>query len=211
MQLRLLLFLLTFITSKSLYSQEYFSGEIHYKTSYTDLSKRDLTDSIVKLSRQNNNYTKENLIESWYMNERNIKNTNADGIANLIYLREKNKVYRLINGIYITKTIYPTDSEYEVKHLDLIDTIAGYPCKAVVLENFNAMHIIYYNDSIKIPLKVNKKLLNVIQFKALNFTNGAFPLSIVSSKSRKYFQITEAISIIHRELLDEEFSISKKK
>jgi hypothetical protein len=117
-----------------------------------------------------------------------------------------------MNGSLFSKIIqFPSTTNYELKKLDLSDTIAGYPCKAISLENQEEMHIIYYNETIKVSAHEKLKVLRGSMFEFLEATNGAFPLSVITSSSRKYFRVKEATSVIHKELSDEEFSISTKK
>lgn len=184
-------------------SSEYFEGSIHYKMTYTDLKGVDITRKVAAF------FDKEHHL---FVNKQNYKVINEhdqhvklfQGAHNAyFFFNRDNTAYKIDQTTKTTRfvKVYPVDD---------VDTILGYPCKAIKVDADFRGYIYFYNPDIKVDIEPYQNY-NMEEWNAyLKASGGALPLRVITIDVRsKFIEDKRAVSVNPKNLLVSDFDFPK--
>ncbi|HLU17560.1 MAG TPA: hypothetical protein VKZ76_05860 [Edaphocola sp.] len=184
-------------------SDSYFEGHIHYVMNYTDLKGQNINDKVAAFfDREQKVFV--NATNYMVMNERgqHVKLYQADNNAYFFFNRD-NTAYKIDQTAKTTRWVRVFD-------VDDVDTILGYPCKAIKVDADFRAYIYFYNPEIKVDvtpyLNYNMEEWNAY----LKASGGALPLRVITIDVRsKFIEDKRAISINPSKLSNAHFAFPK--
>ena len=187
----LFLFIQLFLNNY-LYAQGYFEGRIIYKFEFFEnVTGRNITDSLSPyLGSQ----------QLYFINGNNYKSYNQDTILTQLYNSETNKYYFVTPGeqtVYMLDANEISSSLIEVKLLEDLDTILGYPCQALMIVTDQDTTISWFSPAFKVPFDNFSKHSYGHFYTYLKNTDGSLPLKY-SIKNKFFTTIATALKVQKR-------------
>ncbi len=181
----------------------HFEGSIHYKMTYTDLKGVDITRKVAAFFDQEHHL---------YVNELNYKVLNERGQYVKLFQGAHNAYFffNRDNTAYKIDQTSKTTQFIKVYEVSDVDTILGYPCKAVKVDADFRAYIYFYNPDIKIDIEPYKNY-NMEEWNAyLKASGGALPLRVITIDIRsKFIEDKRAVKVAPKELLVSDFDFPK--
>ncbi|MES2764761.1 MAG: DUF4412 domain-containing protein [Bacteroidota bacterium] len=180
--------------------KDFFVGKILYKFSFVDLEGNNITDKLAPYFGHEQHYFINNTNYKAY-DENNSWTQLYNSESNSYYSFKKDKTAKRFDGALQTSTLST------VMKLDTKETIAGYECESIRIENDNSSTIYYFNPSIKTDSKKFEKHSFGSWNQYLEATNGALPLKfILTNKKNGYVWTSTAIEVSTLELKPADFT-----
>ena len=181
----------------------HFEGTIHYKMTYTDMKGVDITKKVAAFFDSE---------QHLFVNEDNYKVLNQFNQHVKLY-QSKNNAYFFFNRdntAYKIDQTAKTSQFVKVYEVDDVDTILGYPCKAVKVDADFRAYIYFYNPAIRVDVGTYKNY-NMEEWNAyLKASNGALPLRVITIDIRsKFIEDKRAVKVTEKELLASDFDFPK--
>lgn len=158
----------------------FFEGSIHYSSNFTDLQGNNINKKLAPFF---------DLEQTMYVDQYNYKMVNKDN-QYLKLFQGKHNAYFFFNRDNTAYKIDQTSKSSQrtrVYDVDDVDTILGYPCKAVKVDGDYRAYIYFYNPEIRIDIEpyqnYNMEEWNVY----LRAAEGALPLRVITIDIRSKF------------------------
>lgn len=177
----------------------FFEGSIHYSINFTDLQGNNINKKLAPFF---------DLEQTMYVDRHNYKMVNKNN-QHVKLFQGKHNAYFFFNRDNTAYKIDQTSKSSQrtrVYDVDDVDTILGYPCKAVKVDGDYRAYIYFYNPDITIDIEpyqhYNMEEWNVY----LKASNGALPLRIITIDIRsKFIEDRVATKVTPMKLLLSEF------
>lgn len=165
----------------------YFEGSIQYSIQFTDLQGNDISKKMAPFF---------DLEQTMYVDRNNYKLVNKNNQHVKLFQGKYNAYFffNRDNTAYKIDQTSKSSQRSRVYDIEDVDTILGYPCKAVKVDGDYRAYIYFYNPEIKIDIEpyqnYNMEEWNVY----LKAVDGAMPLRVVTIDIRSKF-IEERVAV----------------
>ncbi|RYD99870.1 MAG: hypothetical protein EOP54_02410 [Sphingobacteriales bacterium] len=183
----------------SLNRPPYFEGSIQYSINFTDLQDNNINKKMAPFF---------DLEQTMYVDRNNYKMVNKDNQHVKLFQGKYNAYFffNRDNTAYKIDQTSKSSQRTRVYDIDDVDTILGYPCKAVKVDGDYRAYIYFYNPDISIDIEpyqnYNMEEWNVY----LKAVNGALPLRVITIDIRsKFIEDRMAIKVTRMDLQLSEF------
>lgn len=183
----------------SLNRKPYFEGSIKYNINFTDLQGNNINKKMAPFF---------DLEQTMYVDRNNYKMVNQNNQHVKLFQGKYNAYFffNRDNTAYKIDQTSKSSQRTRVYDVDDVDTILGYPCKAVKVDGDYRAYIYFYNPDIRIDIEpyqnYNMEEWNVY----LKAVNGALPLRVITIDIRsKFIEDRIAINVNRKDLHLSEF------
>ncbi len=193
------LIVLTVVISSFVTTNDFFTGKIIYKFSYTDLKGNDITEKVAPIL---------GLEQYYFINSKNYKAHDGKNNWVQLYNSETNTYYYF--GKDKTAKKYDgaqaSSKKFVVTKLNKKEIVAGYNCQCIQVDTDNETIIYYFSPNVRIDYPIFSKHNFGEWNKYLQATNGALSLKFVLTDHKNGFIWTStATEITKQNLTDKDF------
>lgn len=168
------------VAQNDLDADSFFSGTINYEINYTDLKGNNINKKVAAFF---------DLKHTMYVDAYNYKIINQSN-HHVKLFQGKHNAYFFFNRdltAYKIDQTSKTTQQLRVYEVEDVDTILGYPCKAIKVESDFRGYLYFYNPDIKIDISPYTNY-NMEEWNAyLKASKGALPLRVVTIDIRSKF------------------------
>ncbi len=181
---------------------EFFTGEILYNYSFSELNGKDITEQMVRYYGRENHF---------FINAKNYKSYNENSKITGLYNSSSNTYYMFLENNSVEKldASKVTTSSPLVTKLPEKEKVLGYECSAINIESDSRTITYYYSPKVKVNPKpfLHHKLNEWGLF--LIASDGALPLKWVETDLVGIIRTAVAVKIRPVQLNDSDFSYVK--